>query len=101
MIQVKAKKNFGNKDLMIVAVKLFSAVNQRIGLLIVWQCCNYWGSDRGNSRPSTNIKRMKKILSHLEGEQIGTIYCIELDGKFSHHQLGSGARRFVLIQVCC
>ena len=98
-LEVKDQEIFSNKDLWTVATKLFSAVDQRIGLLIVRKCCNYWGPDFGNRRPSKNIERVKAFLSQLHGQKVGAVFFIKSDGNLSRHELGTGARRLILIQV--
>ena len=100
-LEVKDQESFGNKDLWIVATKLFSTDDQRIGLLIVRQCCSYWGQVSRSNRSSTNLERVKTFLSALKGEKVGDIYFIRSDGVLSHHKLGPGLRRLILIQVGC
>ena len=100
-VEVKDQRSFSNKDLWIVASKLFSSEKQMIGVLIVRECCNYWGTDVGNIRPSKNKERVSDFLRQLKGEKVGKVYFVKSDGEFTIENLGVGARRLILIQVAC
>ena len=100
-VEVKDQRSYSNKDLWIVANKLFSSEKQKIGILIVRECCNYWGTDVGNIRPSKNKERASDFLRQLKGEKVGIVYFVKSDGEFSMENVGVGARRLILIQVAC
>ena len=93
------RKIFGNNDLWIVATKLLSSTDEKIGVLIVRQCCNYWGQDSGNDRPTLNRARVKSFLEKLKGDKVGITYFLKTDGELAVLHLGDGPRRFILIQV--
>ena len=98
-VEVKDRRSFSNKDLWTVASKLFSSEGENIGVLIVRECCNYWGTDEGNNRPSRNRERFSTFLRQLKGENVGMVYFLKSDGKFSMEEVGKGSRRLILIQV--
>ena len=100
-MEVKDQHSFSNKDLWIVASKLFSSPNQKIGIVIVQNCWNYWSLDVGNVRPATNKTRVYNLLKHIEGEKVGQVYFIRSDSAFETKALGDGAQRLILIQVAC
>ena len=100
-MEVNVRHSFSNKDLWIVCSKLFSSRNQKIGIVIVRNSCDYWGLDVASVRPTTNKTRLYNFLKHIQGEKVGQIYFIRSDGALETKALGDGARRLILIQVAC
>ena len=99
-VEVKDRRKVGNGDFWTVATKLFSS-RTRIGLLIVHQCCNYWGKAKKGGKDNAQINRNKvqRFLENLSGEKLGMVYFLKADGTLETLLLGNSAWRMVLIQA--
>lgn len=95
-IEVKGRRSFSNNDLWIVASKLFSSSDRMIGILVVRNCCDYWGQSK---RSETNRSKLSCLLSLLKTEPIGIVYFIRMDGTLETLKSGKGKRRLIVIQV--